>query len=107
MNKISDDDGIFVVLIERGKRRLERALRIKRRVDAGGLLTDTDIDFLEEVMSTSQKNAGLIERNPEWHEIYAKSVRVYGSIKRSRIKRWRTKKHKNVRGMRPFHAADR
>jgi hypothetical protein len=80
MSKISDNDGIFVVLVERGKRRLDRALKIKQRIDAGGLLTDTDIDFLEEVMTTSRENAGLIERNPEWHEIYAKSVRIYKEI---------------------------
>jgi len=80
VSDISKDEGAFVALVARGKKRLARAERIKERVDAGERLTPTDIDFLEEVFRTSNENAALVERHPEWHEIYGKTVRLYKEL---------------------------
>ena len=49
MKDPNKEAGVVQVLVDRmEKQRLPRALELKERVDQGGLLSDSDIAFLEE-----------------------------------------------------------
>ena len=60
------DDGTIQTLLDRlNNFRLPRALALKDRVDAGGLLEDSDIEFLQRVFEDANSVQALIQRNPE------------------------------------------
>jgi hypothetical protein len=73
--------GISEVLLERlEKARLPRILKIKDRVDQGLALDDTDLAFLELMLSDAQKNHLLIESLPECREVFARVIHIYRDI---------------------------
>lgn len=77
----SKDAGLLQVLVARlEQQRLPIALDLKKKVDRGEKLNDFDIQFLEEVFSDAQHVGGLIERNPEWHELATRMIGLYKEI---------------------------
>jgi hypothetical protein len=77
----SKDDGLIVVLAERLEtQRLPRALSLKEKVDAGEILNEFDISFLEEVIEDVRKIHPLVERHPEWQPVVAKMLDLYNEI---------------------------
>jgi len=81
MTKDNSDDGVIAALILRFERyRLPRALRIKERVDAGGALTDADIEHLKKLLEGPQQIAPLIERNPKCQDLVTKAILLYKQI---------------------------
>ena len=75
------DTGTAMALLERFRtQRLPRALKIKDRVDQGERLEDTDLTFLKEVLESAGQIQGLVERHPEYQEIYSRSVELYHDI---------------------------
>jgi hypothetical protein len=81
MNKPSSDEGVIQVLFERlNTQRLPRALRLKTKVDAGELLDEYDLKFLDEVFHDTQAIQALIERHPEHQAFVAKLMHLYTEI---------------------------
>ncbi len=81
MNEESKQAAILQVLCERFEtQRLPRALALKKKVDAGELLEDTDIDFLEQVFRDAQENRHLVEHHPEWQGLVAQALSLYEEI---------------------------
>ena len=81
MSEISKDEGVIVALVKRfEQQRLPWALDIKKRVDAGEVLSPTDIDFLRQVFADAKQMAPIAERRPEWQAIYAKGIHLYKEI---------------------------
>jgi hypothetical protein len=77
----ADDLGVGTAIAERFRtQRLPRALELKARVDAGGLLTEADVTFLEEVFRDSKDIAPLMERNPDWKPLAAQVMDLYHQI---------------------------
>jgi len=75
------DTGVIQVLVERlEKIRLPMALKLKEKVDAGALLNEADIAFLEEVFANSTRLKPLLDSHPEWQELAARMLRLYGEI---------------------------
>jgi hypothetical protein len=73
--------GVIQALAERlEKIRLPRALKLKEKVDRGGLLDEADIVFLEEVFANSAKLKPLLDTHPEWQELAARMLRLYNEI---------------------------
>jgi hypothetical protein len=77
------DAGTIQALLERlQKIRLPRALAIKTRVDAGGRLSDCDMQFLKLVLEDATNAQGLAARNPEYQALAARMVGLYNEITR-------------------------
>ena len=75
------DEGTIQVLLERlTQYRLPRAVALKQRVDAGGLLDDNDIDFLGRVLEDAASARALMERHPELHELVGQLASLYSDI---------------------------
>ena len=73
--------GIIQALAERlEKQRLPMALALKKKVDQGGLLNDADIAFLEEVFAGTAQLKPMLDAHPEWQELAARMIGLYGEI---------------------------
>lgn len=81
------DDGTIQVLLDRlNNFRLPRALALKERVDAGGLLEDNDIEFLERVFEDANSVHALIQRHPELQNLAAQLSGLYAHITATALK---------------------
>jgi hypothetical protein len=77
----NQEAGVIQALAERlEKIRLPMALKLKEKVDEGGLLNESDIAFLEEVFANSAKLKPLLDTHPEWQELAARMLRLYNEI---------------------------
>jgi hypothetical protein len=75
------DIGVLTALAQRMReQRLPRALAIKERVDAGNVLSDRDVQFLEEILSDANRIAPIVKRNPEYAAVAARMVDLYKEI---------------------------
>lgn len=81
MKNDSNDKGVILSLLDRfNKQRLPRALEMKKRVDSGELLNESDHSFIEEVLTDAQQIQPLVEKNPEFQEIYVKAITLWKEI---------------------------
>ncbi|MDH3830635.1 MAG: hypothetical protein OEV12_08705 [Gammaproteobacteria bacterium] len=81
MTDTSKDAGVIQVLVERfEKHRLPIVLELKEKVDSGEVLSDREIDYLEQIFEDAQKNKALVERNPQWQKISARVVSLYREV---------------------------
>ena len=86
MTQSTDDAGTAQALLERLERwRLPRALAVKERVDAGELLTDSDIQFLKTVLEDAGSVQVLVARNPEYQSLVARVTNLYDEITRKAL----------------------
>jgi hypothetical protein len=81
MNESADELAVIYALVERfEKQRLPRLLEIKKRVDKGGVLNESDIQFMYQITRDAQRNKRLIDRHPEWHEFCAMVIHLYEEV---------------------------
>ncbi len=81
MTESEKDAGIMEVLLERfEKQRLPRALALKEQVDKGKPLDEWDTAYLEEVLADAQQVKTLIDRHPEYQDLYTRGVHLYKEI---------------------------
>jgi hypothetical protein len=81
MSETSKDAGVIQALVERlEKQRLPWALAIKEKVDAGEVLGDADIAFLEEVFKDAKGLGALLDRHPELQDLAARMINLYEGI---------------------------
>ena len=75
------DKGVIFVLLDRfNKQRLPRAKEMKKRVDAGELLTELDHSFIKEVFDEGRKIEQIVERNPEYRELYNNAFNLWHEV---------------------------
>ena len=81
MNESADELAVIYALVERfEKQRLPRLLEIKKRVDKGGVLNESDIQFMYQITRDAQRNKRLIDRHPEWHHFCAMVIHLYEEV---------------------------
>jgi hypothetical protein len=81
MEESADELGTIYALIERfEKQRLPRLLELKQRVDEGGVLSESDSEFMFQVTLDAQRSKRLIDRHPEWHKFCAEVIHLYEEI---------------------------
>jgi len=81
MNEVDKEDGIATVLLNRlTELRLPRALEIKESVDAGEVLTESEMEFLERVFEDAVAQQSKWDDHPELAEIISKMAALYNDI---------------------------
>jgi hypothetical protein len=81
MSDSSKDLGVITVLLQRlEEQRLPRALALKKKVDQGERLDDSDIAFLEQVLADANEAKPLLERHPEYQTLVSRVVNLYKEI---------------------------
>ncbi|MEN8109153.1 MAG: hypothetical protein ABFS22_14260 [Pseudomonadota bacterium] len=81
MNEHKHDAGVIQALLDRlNNQRLPRLMDLKDKIDTGEILSDLDLQFLEEVFADAQKARPLIDRHPEYRELSARVIRLYKDI---------------------------
>ncbi|MGW8310927.1 MAG: hypothetical protein ACWGNB_07660 [Thiogranum sp.] len=82
MNEPSDrETGVIQTLAERlEKIRLPMALKLKEKVDQGGLLNEADIMFLDEAVANAAQTRPLLDTHPEWQELATRILNLYNEI---------------------------
>ncbi len=75
------DAGMLTVLVERfEKQRLPRALALREKVEKGELLDEWDTTYLEEVMQDAREVKALVDKHPEYQDLYARAVHLHKEI---------------------------
>jgi hypothetical protein len=74
------DEGTIAALLKRSKRRIPNLLAIKKRLEAGGTLGGVEITELERMIQGVNDTRALTERHPEYQELVAKMISLYGEI---------------------------
>lgn len=81
MTDLSKEAGVIMALEERfEKQRLPRLRSLKDKVDAGNVLNDEDIQFLEQVINDAMHSKPLMDRHPEWQGFCAHVIHLYEEI---------------------------
>ena len=81
MTSPDKDLGVITALLERfEKYRLPAALKLKEKVDNGGLLDDRDMMFLENVEADAKKIQPLLDRHPEYEELVKRATNLFREI---------------------------
>jgi hypothetical protein len=81
MTDDSKDLGVSIALLDKfAKQTLPRAYEMKKRIDSGERLDQWDIDFLHQLFGRAEEIKPLVERNPQYQEIYAQAVHLYKEI---------------------------
>jgi len=81
MNESEEELGVIYTLIERfEKQRLPRLLELKKRVDRGEVLGESDLRFMYQVTRDAQRSKRLIDRHPEWHKFCSEVIHLYEKI---------------------------
>lgn len=75
-----DDAMIQLMMTNFQRHQLERVLDIKQKVDGGGLLADYDRDFLNELCQEALDSMRLVEKFPEYQNVFAQAIHLYKEI---------------------------
>ena len=80
-DKDTADTGMIEVLLARlNEYRLPRLLELRDRVESGGTLTESDIEFLGHALEDAQATIPLTDRRPELQPLAAKLTALYHEI---------------------------
>lgn len=74
------DEGTIAALLKRSRRRIPNLLAIKKRLEAGGTLSNLEITELEIMIKGVNDTRALVDRHPEYQELVARMVSLYGEI---------------------------
>ncbi len=81
MSEKSKDAGVILALLERfNKQRRPRALEMKEKVDRGEPLNEHDLILLKEVFDDAGRIKQLVDRNPEYLELYERGFNLWKGI---------------------------
>ena len=81
MDQKEKDKGVIFVLLERfNKKRLPRALALKKKVHSGELLNKYELKLIEKVLKDANQNCLLLERNPEYQDLASNILNLWNEI---------------------------
>lgn len=68
------------ILTEFTTHRLPKAQALKEKVERGELLNEFDLAFLHEVLENAERIKPMVDRHPEYQEVYSRAASLYGEI---------------------------
>ena len=81
MKRASKESGVIAALATRmTEDRLPRALALKERVDAGALLTDLDLAFLQQVLEDAGRMHSIMKSDERVLEVAGRMLQLYREI---------------------------
>ena len=80
LDKADIEEDTIAVMLEQTRRRIPNLLAIKKRLEAGGTLGDTEISHLKDIFEGAHKILAIVDHHPELHEISGKIVNLYTEI---------------------------
>lgn len=81
MTRSSEDTGVILALMERfNEQRLPRALELKKRVEQGECLSESDIAFLDEVFKDANHVMPLVDKHPNLEPIATRAISLFKEI---------------------------
>ena len=81
MTDLNHDTGTLLAIVQNWDTHTRPRLeQIKKNVDAGEKLSDSELEFLEQIGAESGHNEALFERNPEYRRLIAMAVGFYKDI---------------------------
>jgi hypothetical protein len=81
MSNPTQDAGVIQTLLDRlNSQRLPMALALKEKVDRGEMLSDYDIQKLEEVFADTQAIQPMVDRHPEFQDLASRILHLYKEI---------------------------
>ena len=93
MAQISKDLGVIAVLAKRMvEERLPKALALKEGVDRGEVLSELDLNFLEQVVADTNKLGPLMEKDPRVREVAGRMLQLYTEISAKALENEKNKK---------------
>ena len=87
-----DKGTIQALLLRFNKQRLPRAEAMKEKVDAGELLSDSELRLIREVHNDAIHIRGLLERHPEYKEMAAGALEMWNRIREKDAENRKAKK---------------
>ncbi|MCG6940021.1 MAG: hypothetical protein LJE69_02075 [Thiohalocapsa sp.] len=76
---------IQAILTRLEQQTLPRALDIKRRVDAGDKLMDSDTLFLDDALAGLRRDGPYVQHHPQWEPLYSRLIDLYDKITRKAL----------------------
>jgi hypothetical protein len=81
MADVSKERGVVAVLAKRmTEERLPKALALKERIDRGGVLSEFDLTFLEQVLEDAKKIKPIMHKDPKVLEVAGRMIELYAEI---------------------------
>jgi hypothetical protein len=81
MAESENEVAVIYALIKRfEEQRLPRLLELKQKVDNGGVLSESDSRFMQQVTRDAQLSKRLIDRHPKWQKFCAEVIHLYEEI---------------------------
>ncbi|MDN3653434.1 hypothetical protein QWY77_11840 [Thalassotalea ponticola] len=75
------DKGVIAVILKRFEtERLPKVKKLQAKVDAGGVLDEYDIDFLEQVFDDAHQVMDVVKRHPEYSKLAKGILQMYNEI---------------------------
>lgn len=75
------DLGVATALLtEFTTHKLPKAQALKEKVERGELLDEFDLAFLHEVLENADRIKPMVDRHPEYQEVYARAADLYSEI---------------------------
>ena len=81
MTAIDKDLGIAQAFLARLEtQRLPKAMALQEKVDRGEALDEWELAYLHEVFETAEQLKPLVDRHPEYQELYCRMLELYREI---------------------------
>lgn len=81
MTESSKDLGVATALLTRlATQRLPKAMALKEKVERGERLDEFDLAFLHEVLEGAEQIKPLVDRNPEYQEVFMRVLELCREI---------------------------
>ena len=94
MKQEEQDKGVLVALMQRFEhQRLPVMLRLRDQVDAGEILSETDVEYLQDLFQHTDQILPLIDKHPEYQHLATTAIGLYHHITEKGLENEKSRKN--------------